>query len=780
MKRSLCVFIFLTIFKEALLDRLAGVGCDVDPEGYVVPDPDYCNRYLECKPSGVGSIELCPLGQSLDLQTGLCLEKVRVDCSSRPQTFERAVSDSSRLSAPVHLNPIPLPPSTVSSGKSNSDAVITGRNRFGIPITLPSQGPPSEQESSFPGDNKFGLSQTNNLRASEPETAPRLSIFGSRNIPSDSSEPEKAEILLSPVSSGNPKLSASSIINSASKLQTIGTPSAARPKLSLFGSRRVPSGISSDQVVKKPDEVSSQFRTGSAVQLETLQKVSKPNEALSIRSQSSSSFRPLNTIAKVLLPSQANKVDSTLPSRSSSVLLPSTRLSSSNSQSVGSLALQEPKVLNIGSASSFSSSNFESFNTGQGSLSCDGKGSQYVVADPAYCDRYLSCPEGVFEVCQRGLVLDSKSGFCQRRSVTDCTGREKLFREVGPSDAEKSLSGDLNIGSIRGDPKIGTETLSVDSRLGSQRINSDVTSSGNDLGSQRIKSEVSDAFPRIQKVVPQSELRPSLSRRPLGEKNGFGVLPRVVKPEQSSIADGNPANQQPRSSISGLVCESTETGYNVADPENCDRYVECNASGVKRFKQCPTGQVFSADSGLCDHPRNVDCAGRRRSSAPSLSDDCPSLFGKFKVESDSTCREFVECSNGVSKKLACGVGQVFDETDGCVHPALSKRGGCSTQDTNGFQCPIISSLSRFGDHERYSHPTDCKLYYLCSRDGQRRLLGCEKPLVFNPETGFCDDQKNVAGCSNYYVDNVNLEDERAIIAQEIREQLIKEFGLTRL
>ena len=52
--------------------------------------------------------------------------------------------------------------------------------------------------------------------------------------------------------------------------------------------------------------------------------------------------------------------------------------------------------------------------------------------------------------------------------------------------------------------------------------------------------------------------------------------------------------------------------------------------------------------------------------------------------------------------------------------------------------------------------------------------------MFNPETGFCDDQKNVAGCSNYYVDNVNLEDERAIIAQEIREQLIKEFGLTRV
>merc|ERR1712142_1439119 len=268
---------------------------------------------------------------------------------------------------------------------------------------------------------------------------------------------------------------------------------------------------------------------------ENLHKVSKPNEAPSpTRSQSSSSFRPLNTIAKVLLPSQSNQVDSTQPSRISSVLLPSTRLSSSNSQSVGSLPVQEPKVFNIGPASSSSSSNFESFNTGPGStLSCDGKGSQYVVADPAYCDRYLSCPEGVFEVCQRGLVLDSKSGFCQRRSVTDCTGREKLFREVGSSDAEKSTSGDLNIGSrTGGEPKISAEILTgVNSRLGSQRFNSGVTSNGNDLGGQRLNSEVTNAFPRIQKVVPQSDLRSSLSRRPLSEKNGFGALPRVVKPD---------------------------------------------------------------------------------------------------------------------------------------------------------------------------------------------------------------------------------------------------------
>ena len=87
----------------------------------------------------------------------------------------------------------------------------------------------------------------------------------------------------------------------------------------------------------------------------------------------------------------------------------------------------------------------------------------------------------------------------------------------------------------------------------------------------------------------------------------------------------------------------------------------------------------------------------------------------------------------------------------------------------------------FGDHDRLSHPTDCKLFYSCLKNGQKRLLGCEKPAVFNPETGLCDAQENVPGCEGYYVQEVVGVDkeERNKIAQEIREQLIKEFGLDR-
>ena len=66
------------------------------------------------------------------------------------------------------------------------------------------------------------------------------------------------------------------------------------------------------------------------------------------------------------------------------------------------------------------------------------------------------------------------------------------------------------------------------------------------------------------------------------------------------------------------------------------------------------------------------------------------------------------------------------------------------------------------------------------RNGLPRLLGCEKPTVFNPKTGTCDDQANVPGCEGYYVKEEVGQEDRDRIAQEIREQLIKEFGLDRL
>lgn len=59
-------------------------------------------------------------------------------------------------------------------------------------------------------------------------------------------------------------------------------------------------------------------------------------------------------------------------------------------------------------------------------------------------------------------------------------------------------------------------------------------------------------------------------------------------------------------------------------------------------------------------------------------------------------------------------------------------------------CQFPSSCPSFG-HSRYSHETDCRLYYECS-NGRKCLLSCFQGYVFNPMIGTCDLPKNVPNC----------------------------------
>merc|ERR1719184_64464 len=63
---------------------LTDVQCDEDlVEGYIIPDPEYCDRYLDCDPVTGRAVRLCGEGQGLDLGTGFCEDRSRVDCGSR-------------------------------------------------------------------------------------------------------------------------------------------------------------------------------------------------------------------------------------------------------------------------------------------------------------------------------------------------------------------------------------------------------------------------------------------------------------------------------------------------------------------------------------------------------------------------------------------------------------------------------------------------------------------------------------------------------------------------
>jgi len=232
--------------------------------------------------------------------------------------------------------------------------------------------------------------------------------------------------------------------------------------------------------------------------------------------------------------------------------------------------------------------------------------------------------------------------------------------------------------------------------------------------------------------------------------------------------------------LSQVECEISEDGYLIPDPLQCDRYAECTPHGKLILRLCTDGYGLNLNSGKCDLISKVDCTGRDKQQAPTGTGLCPRLNGYFAVPAETSCNEFIDCREGQAFMQSCGHGAVFDELVGCVHPDETTRVGCTASEVLGFKCPPPTGDKKFGDHERFPHPTDCAYFYACLSTGQPRLLGCTRPKVFEPESGLCKDQHLVPGCEDYYPPEeleTDLKVERAKIEKEIRAELEAKYGL---
>jgi len=461
-------------------------------------------------------------------------------------------------------------------------------------------------------------------------------------------------------------------------------------------------------------------------------------------------------------------------------------------------------------------------------------GDEYLLPDPTYCDRYLSCPEGKIEVCQDGLVLSLHTGFCSRKEETDCKSRGKLFREL-EVEIETRLADKINEiekeneeimsshnivikkhietkspknlllrrtdSSVRSSPSSTSKNIRIPS-FGSVQQTQTISKGPKNLLRRKTNS---DSSVRISSSSTSKQIRiPSVVSTPIISKGPKNLLRRksdstkilsssIFSQQHSPISSSSKTSNQhfaipsKSSSVDPLAdveCEKTDEGYIVPDPEQCDRFAHCSTEGEKFFKLCPDGLVLSLTTGVCDYPYNVDCEDRTKLQSDIPPVECPSDNGNFPLPASESCRKYIDCKGGEGLIKSCGHGDVFDESLGCVHPDETDRSGCSSADGYEFECPALGTRLRFGDHDRVPHPTDCKKFYACFRHGKPRVLSCDKPRVFNPEKAICDDQDLVPGCENYYQkekeDATVSRAEYNRIAQEIREQLIKEFGLKRL
>jgi len=202
-------------------------------------------------------------------------------------------------------------------------------------------------------------------------------------------------------------------------------------------------------------------------------------------------------------------------------------------------------------------------------------------------------------------------------------------------------------------------------------------------------------------------------------------------------------------------CQPRNHSYTIGDRTNCDMYYQCETNGKLHEHYCDDGFVFSLEILKCDYPHNVNCSERPElQPSKSTNPQCPRMNGFYAFPPTESCQKFYHCLEGSPYEKTCPEGIIFDDTKGaCVHPDLAGRKDCSASKVLDFVCPNAEkrfSKLRFGDHDRHPHPSDCRKFYVCTRDGQPRIGGCPLGKVFNPKSGVCDQPKRVPNCVDYY------------------------------
>ncbi|ODM95336.1 putative chitinase 3 [Orchesella cincta] len=202
-------------------------------------------------------------------------------------------------------------------------------------------------------------------------------------------------------------------------------------------------------------------------------------------------------------------------------------------------------------------------------------------------------------------------------------------------------------------------------------------------------------------------------------------------------------------------CQPRNKTYNIADSKQCDMYHECGKAGKPFERLCDDGFQFSEEINACDYPHNVNCSGRELLQEPkSVHPHCPRMNGFYAFPPADSCQKFYHCLEGNAYEKTCPEGVIFDPKLGaCIHPDLSHRKDCRPDIVLNFTCPNYGkkfARLRFGDHDRVSHPTNCRKFFICLADGKPRVGGCPLGKVFNPKLGVCDQPKKVPQCKDYY------------------------------
>jgi len=232
-------------------------------------------------------------------------------------------------------------------------------------------------------------------------------------------------------------------------------------------------------------------------------------------------------------------------------------------------------------------------------------------------------------------------------------------------------------------------------------------------------------------------------------------------------------------------CPDAKYSYIIPSPTQCDLYYICDY-GTPSKELCEDGMVFSIDEVRCVSPDIVDCKDRPLLQTPKGSGSCPRRNGVFF--SDESCTEFITCRDDRPNYEKCAEGLVFDPKQKiCAWADEALRPGCLPDDLLGFTCPNPKLSQeeandkkiqlRFGDHDRFPDPDDCRYFFMCLITGQPRRAGCGNKKVFDPSTGVCRSAKDVPECADYYAndDDTSVSVSRATKRQRVQDDFSRQL-----
>ncbi|XP_058458069.1 uncharacterized protein LOC131434866 [Malaya genurostris] len=194
--------------------------------------------------------------------------------------------------------------------------------------------------------------------------------------------------------------------------------------------------------------------------------------------------------------------------------------------------------------------------------------------------------------------------------------------------------------------------------------------------------------------------------------------------DDTTTDDGSEENCEP------LCAEFPPWGGQIADPNDCQRFVSCvnRCQGAIMF--CPRGLHFNQLKMVCDIPQRAEC----------LQEVCSDREDGLHASANS-CRMFYACVQNNALLWSCGDTQVFDPVRlECVQE--DETNTCETPEIPLAPIEVVNECTDVVESQNLRHPYLCDVYYWCVK---RYLFPrqCQSELYFDADAQACNLSKLV-------------------------------------